>query len=219
MDGQVSQVGARVDGRVLRGQETRRAILRRAVDIGSVEGLDGLSIGRLAGELAVSKSGVFAHFGSKEELQLSTVRAAAAIFRDRVIAPACAVPPGIARVWQLSDEWLTYATGHVFAGGCFFTSVSAEFATRPGRVRDAIAEALRRWQQAREQTIENAIQLGEIRAGTDVRQLAFELKALEQAANSEGLLHDDPDAYVRARRAMLTRLRAVATDPRALPAA
>lgn len=99
----------RVDGRLVRGDQTRRLVLRKAVDIASVDGLEGLSIGRLAKELDASKSGVFAHFGSKEELQLATIRAARRIYADAVVEPALTVEPGLARVWTLSESWLEYS--------------------------------------------------------------------------------------------------------------
>lgn len=207
-----------VDGRVERGKQTRRAILRRAMDIASAEGLEGLSIGRLASELEVSKSGVFAHFGSKEELQLSTVRAASRIFYDRVVEPAQQVPRGIARVWRLYDGWLDYLRARSFPGGCFFFAVAGEFDARPGRVRDRIAEGRKDFMRFCQETIAEARDLGELDADVDARQLAFELDAFGRQADAEALLHDDEEAYDRGRTAMLARLRAVATDPSTLPA-
>jgi AcrR family transcriptional regulator len=206
----------RTDGRLLRGDQTRRAILRHAVDVASVDGLEGLSIGRLAGELRVSKSGLFAHFGSKEELQLATVRAAVEIFVERVVRPAEQEPPGLRRVWRLCEAWLEYASDPVFPGGCFFYSTAAEFDARPGRVRDAIARARRDWLRLNETAVDEARQLGELHADVVPAQLAFELDAFTRAANAHALLHDDPSAYGRARTAVLTRLRAAATDPSVL---
>ncbi len=130
----------KLDGRIERGAHTRRAILERAAAIASVEGLDRLSIGRLATELRASKSGVFAHFGSKEELQLATVQWAGEVFVAEVIAPALRAPGGLRRLWRLCDGWLDYSKRRVFHGGCFFVSVAAEFDARPGRVRDEIAD-------------------------------------------------------------------------------
>src|SRR5437763_10466267 len=117
---------AKTDGRIERGDHTRRLILGRAADIASVEGLDGLSIGRLAAELEVSKSGVFAHFGAKEELQLATVRFARDIVVACVIEPALAGPPGLNRLRAVLGNWLTYSRQRIFAGGCFFHTVAAE---------------------------------------------------------------------------------------------
>ncbi|HZX06025.1 TetR/AcrR family transcriptional regulator, partial [Kribbella sp.] len=130
----------KVDGRLVRGDQTRRAVLRRSVDIASVDGLEGLSIGRLAADLGISKSGLFAHFGSKEELQLATIRAARRIYADTVVTPAFETEPGLGRVWALSWCWLEYSRERVFPGGCFFQKVSHEYAGREGAVRDALLE-------------------------------------------------------------------------------
>lgn len=205
------------DGRILRGEQTRRAILRRAADIASAEGLAGLSIGRLATELRISKSGVFTHFGSKEELQVATVRAAAAIFREQVVQPALEKPPGLARVWALCEAKLHYILRPVFPGGCFFYDVAAEFDARPGRVRDAIADALARWRRLNEQAIAEAQRLGELAADVDPAQLAFELDAFARAGGGDALLQDDPPALEMARHSTLTRLRAMAKRPEDLP--
>ncbi|MFD0692349.1 TetR/AcrR family transcriptional regulator [Actinomadura fibrosa] len=199
------------DGRILKGEQTRRAILARAADIASAEGLEGLSIGRLATELKVSKSGVFTHFGSKEELQLATVRRAVEVYREEVIDPALAVPPGLARVRALLEAWQRYQREPVFPGGCFFYSTTAEFDARPGRVRDAIATSQRRWQEFLERCLSEARDLGELRADTDVPQLAFELDALCRSGGAQALLHDDDSAYTRAKKALTARLNAAAT--------
>lgn len=188
--------GVKVDGRVERGEQTRRQILRRAAEIASVEGLEGLSIGRLATELAVSKSGVFAHFGSKEELQLATVRAAAKIFVDEVVAPVEGAT-GLDRLERLLDGWLAYSQRRTFPGGCFFYSVQAEFDARTGRVRDSIAEFDRRWVELVEDAARGVPELD-----ADPAQLAFELVAYLELANARSVLHDDPDAYARARAAV-----------------
>ncbi|MCX4588501.1 TetR family transcriptional regulator [Streptomyces sp. NBC_01549] len=129
---------ARLDGRVERGNRTRQLVLRRTVDIASVEGLEALSVGRLATELQLSKSGVFALFGSKQELQLATVREAARtrIYVEQVIRPASETRAGVARVGRLCELWLDYSQGRVFPGGCFFYEVIAEFDARPGPVHD-----------------------------------------------------------------------------------
>src|ERR687891_926671 len=121
------------------GNRTRDAILGRAMDLASLEGLEGLTIGRLALELSMSKSGLFAHFGSKEELQVATVEAARAIFIREVIKPAFESTEGLQRLWKLCDIWLSYVQSGVFRGGCFFAAAAAEFDSRPGPVRDRIA--------------------------------------------------------------------------------
>lgn len=205
------------DGRILRGEQTRRAILRRAADIASAEGLEGLSIGRLATELQISKSGVFTHFGAKEELQLATVRAAVDVFTEHVVKPALTVPRGLRRVRRLMEAWLTYQEEPVFPGGCFLHSAAAEFDARPGRVRDAVSHAQRDWLALIERCLTQARDLGELRADTDVAQLAFELDALGRIGGAQALLFGDPSFYSHARRAIHTRLRAAATDPSTVP--
>ena len=189
-----------VDGRILRGAVTRRAILDKAVEIASVEGLEGLSIGRLATELGVSKSGLFAHFGSKEELQLVTVKKATGIFHVEVVAPTLDMPPGKERVHRLLAGWLKYSKRRVFPGGCFFAAVNAEFGAKPGRVRDTLAELDRIWLK----TIVDAIEQAGLKA--EPEQLAFELNAHVHAANAASLLHGDDNAYERADRAVRAAL-------------
>lgn len=205
------------DGRVERGNQTRRLILGRTVHIASVEGLEGLSLGRIATELKLSKSGVFALFGSKEELQLATVRAAVAMYVERVITPVRDLPSGPGRVWALCENWLGYSRERVFAGGCFFYGVAAEFDARGGPVREAIAKARHDWVTYVERTLDEARAAGGFAAGMDERQLAFELIALMEAANAQSVLHDDDAAYDAAAKGILSRLRAEATDPGALP--
>ncbi|WP_306367919.1 TetR/AcrR family transcriptional regulator [Nocardiopsis sp. CC223A] len=205
-------MATRTDGRVQRGDQTRRAVLRRAVDIASVEGLEGLSLGRLAKELDVSKSGVFAHFGSKEELQLAAIRAGRRIFADHVVNGALEVRPGVSRLWRLFENWVGYSQGRVFPGGCFFYTVNAEFESRPGRVRDALAETRREWRGLLTRNAADAVQLGELSADTDVDLLVFELASFLETANSDSLLEDDPERpYRLARAAVVTRLSALAT--------
>lgn len=206
----------RVDGRLVRGDQTRRLVLRKAVDIASVDGLEGLSIGRLAKELDASKSGVFAHFGSKEELQLATIRAARRIYADAVVEPALTVEPGLARVWTLSESWLEYSRRRVFPGGCFFAKASHEYGARRGPVHDYLAEVNQEWMQLIEQTIVAAIDRGELEA--DPGQLAFELNAYYDSANMASLLRDNDDTvYERARQSIRARLEAAATAGTALP--
>ncbi|MEJ3746150.1 TetR/AcrR family transcriptional regulator [Actinomycetes bacterium KLBMP 9797] len=191
-----------------RDDRARQVILRRAADLASQDGLEGLSIGRLAGDLGVSKSGLFGYFGSKEELQLATIRTATAVYLDEVVRPALTVPPGVARLRGLCDNWLSYSQRRVFPGGCFFFAVTAEFDARPGRVRDAVAAASLEWRGLVARTIDDARQLGELAADTDADQLAFELIAFLETANATSLLHDDVDAYRRGRTAIHTRLAA-----------
>ncbi|GAA3558754.1 TetR/AcrR family transcriptional regulator [Kribbella ginsengisoli] len=206
----------RVDGRLVRGDQTRRIVLAKAVDIASVDGLEGLSIGRLAKELELSKGGVFAHFGSKEELQLATVRAARRIYAEAVVEPAFAVEPGLGRVWALSEAWLDYSERRVFPGGCFFAKASHEYGARTGAVHDYLAEVNHEWIGLVEQTISEAIAAGELAA--DPVQLAFELNAYYDSANLASLLRTDDGAiYQRARHSIRARLESAATAGTPLP--
>ena len=181
-----------------KGEQTRAAILDRAVDLASAEGLEGLTIGRLAAELRMSKSGLFAHFGSKQELQLATVGAAAERFRVAVIEPAQAVPDGAPRLRALGEGYLDHLD--LYSGGCFWGATSAEYDDRPGPVRDAVAGALDAW-------------LGELErqariAGVEQpERFAFELYAVIMGANARYRLSGDPRVFDYARDA-LARLEA-----------
>ena len=209
----------RLDGRVERGNRTRRTVLRRAVDIASVEGLEALSVGRLAGELELSKSGVFALFGSKQELQLATVREASRIFVTEVLEPASGATSGVARLWALCEGWLRYSERRVFPGGCFFYGVMAEFDAREGPVHDALVDAQRAWLAELERCAEQARAADELGADPDPEQLAFEVVALMETANAMSVLHREAAPYARARRGIAARLRWAATDPAAMPQA
>ncbi|MEU3744424.1 MULTISPECIES: TetR/AcrR family transcriptional regulator [Streptomyces] len=202
----------KTDGRVERGNQTRRLVLGRTMDIASVEGLEGLSLGRIATELELSKSGVFALFGSKEELQLATVRAAVAVFAEQVVTPLKETPPGAGRVRALCRNWLTYSSDRVFSGGCFFYAVSAEFDARTGPVHDAVARARLDWTAYMERTLSEARAVGDFTEDLDVEQLAFEVIALMEAANAQSVLLGDSRAYGRAERGVTTRLLAAATE-------
>ena len=195
----------RADGRRARGESSRRAVMRVAVDLASVGGLEGLTIGSLATEAQLSKGGVVALFGSKQQLQLATIDAARQVFAATVVTPALDVPRGRARLEALLENWLAYSQSRVFAGGCFFAAASAELGSRPGPVRDAIADAQREWHAFLMGAIERAVAAGELDPATDPAQLAFELTALLDGANSMSLLFDSDEPYARAR-ATLSRL-------------
>src|SRR3954447_18080990 len=199
MDGQIA------DGRRARGDRTRRAILDEAVQIASAEGLEGLSIGRLAEALAVSKSGLFAHFGSKLDLQLETVRAARSMFIDEVIG-AADVDGGIEAILSLTQAWLDYMEREVFRGGFFLVAASVEFDSRPGPVRDEIAGLVSEWLMALEAAIADAQEAGHVSRDTDAQQLAFELHSLCLGANWAFQLYRDDTAFERARSAIRRRL-------------
>jgi AcrR family transcriptional regulator len=201
----------RADGRRVRGDKTRHAILARAMQIASTEGLEGLSLGQLAADLGMSKSGLFAHFGSKEELQLKTLRAARRIFHDGAVRPALEVPEGIARLAALMTADLDYLAGDVFDGGCLFLSASAEYDSRPGPIRDLVAETMASWLDLLTEQARIARDRGELTAETDPRGLVWELHAFGLALNWDRQLNGSPDARDRAQTAADTRLRAAAT--------
>ncbi|MGH2885898.1 MAG: TetR/AcrR family transcriptional regulator [Solirubrobacteraceae bacterium] len=201
----------RVDGRRVRGDRTRRAILARAVDIASVEGLEGLSIGRLASELGVSKSGLFAHFGSKHELQLETIETASEIFEEEVWLPVADFEPGVVRLAALMDSWLAYFRRGVFSGGCFFSNAHHEYDSRPGPIRDEIAKQKQRWTDAIVAHIRGAQKRGQLRPDVEPEQLAFELDAAGVLANSLWQLNRDERGFDRASKAIRDRLATAAT--------
>ena len=194
-----------VDGRRARGDRTRRAILDEAVQIASAEGLEGLSIGRLAEALGVSKSGLFAHFGSKLDLQVETVKAARDVFVDEVLGAASA-DGGIDEVLSLTDAWLDYMEREVFRGGCFLVASSIEFDGRPGPVRDEVAGLMSEWLMALEAALADAQDAGHVSRESDAQQLAFELHSLCVGANSSFQLYRDHMAFDRARSAIRRRL-------------
>jgi AcrR family transcriptional regulator len=194
-----------------RGLKTRRAILRKAVNLASLEGLEGLTIGRLASTLRISKSGLFAHFGSKQDLQCAVVDDARDIFVEKVIRPAFEFR-GLKRLRALCENWLSYGREKVFPGGCFFSAASLEFDDRPGRVRDRIVELMKKWLETLEQAARQAQSAGEIRKDVDVRQLAFEIQALAMGANWSSRLFRDDGAFRSASSAILERIDQ-ATEP------
>ena len=195
-----------------KGERTRHAILDTAAKLATEEGLAPLSIGRLAEATDMSKSGLFAHFGSKEELQLATVDHAASLFVDEVIAPAREAPRGLARVWALCDHMIDYAERQVFPGGCFFAATSSEFNNRPGPVRDRIAQMLSSWLSYLEHAVEQAQETGELDRAVPAREVAFQLDAFAQAANAQYQLFRDERVFDEARRAVRERLESLRPD-------
>ena len=174
---------------------TREAILERAVDLASIEGLEALTIGRLAGEMKMSKSGLFRHFGSKEELQLATVAAAAERFVEEVVKPALNEEPGMERLRALTDGYIRHLEQQVFAGGCFWGSTVPEFDDRPGPVRDSIREYYSAWSEG----LANEARTAGL---PDPDQFAFELVALASGANMRYRLFREEEAFVRARQGL-----------------
>jgi AcrR family transcriptional regulator len=188
------------------GERSRNAILDEAARLATVEGIEGLSISRLADAVGMSKSGLFAHFRSKEELQLATVEAATAIFATQVTDPASAEPAGLQRLQALLDAYLHYLEVDTFPGGCFFASVLAEVDMRPGRVRDRMVEFLGDWLGHLETAVRAAQAEGAIDADEDAAQLAFELEAALLLANAQYVVARSPEPIERARRAIDRRL-------------
>ncbi|MBX7432219.1 TetR/AcrR family transcriptional regulator [Mycobacterium sp. Y57] len=188
------------------GERSRRKVLDVAARLASVEGLDGLSIGRLADAADMPKSSVYVLFGSKEELQLATVDAARTSFIAEVVQPALTLPPGRDRLNALCEGFLSYVQRRVFPGGCFFVAVSAELGGRDGRVRDRVADYQQQWRDLLRQTADEAHRQGELPAGTDPDQLAFELGAMLTGTNIIAVLHSDDTAIERAHRTIRERL-------------
>jgi AcrR family transcriptional regulator len=193
----------------MKGERTKQGILDHAVDLASLEGLEGLTIGRLAEELGMSKSGLFAHFGSKEELQLAVIAAAQERYVDEVFRPVLREPRGYPRLVALCRSWLDYIRRGVFPGGCFFAAASFEFDGRPGPVRDAVAAAMKTWMESLEKAIRMAQDEGHVDAKLDPAQLAFELNSLFFGANFSFNLQHDPKVFDRARHAIELRLESV----------
>ncbi len=188
------------------GERSREKILKAAAELATVEGLNGLSIGRLAEQVGMSKSGLYAHFGSKEELLVATVETAGAILAEEVVVPAHAAPEGLERLIALCDAFLSHVERGVFPGGCFFASAAAELSTQPGPVREQIAESYRVWIASLEEQAERARALGEIPDDTDTAQLVFELNGMLVAANVFFLLFEEPGELESARRGVRDRL-------------
>ncbi len=187
------------------GERSRHRILDAAARLATTEGLEGLSIGRLADHIGMSKSGLYAHFGSKEELQLATIETAGEIFEAEVIAPARDATTPLAKIEVLCEKFLSHIERRVFPGGCFFASAAAEFDTHPGLVRERIAGFQRDWTDQLTRLISKAQAAGQLRA-EDPNQLAFELNGHLLMANTAFLLYDTPQAIQMGRTAIAARL-------------
>ena len=190
-----------------KGERTRAAILDEAARLATIRGLDGLSIGGLAKATGMSKSGLYAHFGSKGELQLATIEAARETFVAEVLRPALSAPRGIERLRAACEAFLAHVERRVFPGGCFFSAAAADVGTRPGPVRDSIVSQQRDWLALLERLAAEAKELGELPPETDPTQLAFELQALLAAANTSFILHGSAAVFAQAREAIRERLK------------
>jgi AcrR family transcriptional regulator len=186
--------------------ETRAAVTGAAMDRASVEGLERLTIGGLADTVEMRKSSVFSLFGSKEELQLATLEAAVRQFTDEVWGRAAAEPEGLPRLLALCEAWLAYHEREVLPGGCFITTATIEFDARPGPLHDAIARTVKRWLGVLEREASAAIDAGELPAGTEPADIAFQLNALAAAASYGFQLSRDREVFERARRSMRAAL-------------
>jgi AcrR family transcriptional regulator len=182
--------------------QTRAEVTQAAVERASVEGLEGLTIGGLAGEAEMRKSSVFSLFGSKQELQRATLDAAIEQFKREVWAPVAGEERGLPRLLALCDSWLDYHRREVMPGGCFLTTATIEYDARPGPLRDAIAATMKQWLEVLEREAAIAIEAGELPGDTDPADLAFQLNALAAAASYGFQLWRDPEVFARARRSM-----------------
>ena len=185
-----------------KGERTRSSILAEAARLATVDGLEGLSIGGLATAIGMSKSGLYAHFGSKEDLQLATIASARETFVAEVFVPAVDAPQGVERLRAACDAFLSHIERRVFPGGCFFTVAAADVGTRPGAVRDAVAAQQRDWIQLLERLARKAMEVGELESGVDPTQLAFELNAILVSASTTFILQGDASVFDRARAAV-----------------
>jgi AcrR family transcriptional regulator len=183
-------------------QKTRERIIERSMQLASVEGLEGVTIGGLASDLEMSKAGVIGHFGSKESLQLATVEAAEGVFRAAILDPTRDEEPGLTRLLAILDAWVEYVATQTFEGGCFFEAAILEMDGREGPVRDRIAKDHRQWYRVIERETARAVENGELADDLDVDQVTFELRAIITGLNQGIQLHGDRKAPERARRAM-----------------
>lgn len=194
------------DKRLLRGARAREIVLRRAVDIASLDGLDDVSFGRLATDTGMSKAGIQTLFRSKEVLQLGTIDYARDMFIDAVVRPARSAAPGAERLRSLVEHWIDYATAPLFEGGCFRVANIARFDSRPGAVRDALLRHQREWLDTIERELRNAVEAREV-ADVDVDLAAFQIDSVLCAANTALRLGDE-DVVSKVRRTVGALLKA-----------
>lgn len=180
-----------------KGQQTRAAILDAALALAAEVGLEGLSIGALAEVAGMSKSGVFAHFGSREELQISVVREYHQRFEAEVFAPALLEARGLPRLRALFANWMKRSSVEI-ASGCIYISGAVEFDDRPGPVRDALVESVETWLAAIRRAIDSARHEGHLRAGVDTEQMLYEIHGLILALHYEARLLRKPGSVERA---------------------
>ena len=206
--------GGKIVGRKPRADvvESRRTILLAAAELATTRGLEGLSIGELAQHIGMSKSGLYAHFKSKEELELATIETAAEIFQRDVMGPAGESPGGLSRVRALSEAFFGHLERRVFPGGCFIATVSVQLASRPGRPRDRVMAVQQRWLDQFADALGQAVAGGELPRGTDIDQLVFEITAMLVRANFSWIVTGDKRLLDQARAGIRHVLEAVTGD-------
>ena len=188
------------------GERTRAAILRAAASLATVDGLEGLSIGHLAAATGISKSGLYAHFGTKQELQLATVDEAERILSEEVVQPALTAPPGLGQLAAVCEAYFSYVERRVFPGGCFFAATALEMGTRPGPVKDRVAAINSGFTALLASFAATAIEQHELPAREVPDRLAFELHAILLGADAKFVLNDDPAVLDLGRQIVRQRL-------------
>ncbi len=181
-----------------KGLQTRAAILDQALAIASQAGLSGLTIGTLAARSGLSKSGLFAHFGSKEGLQLAVIQGVRQLYSDLVLQPAMQQPPGLPRLRAIVENWLKWTGTAKLPGGCIMTAAAYEFDDCPGPVRELISQTLRELRKTLARAVRLATDAGQLRADTDPEQLAFEICSIYLGAQLDARMFGNPDAWQRA---------------------
>ena len=194
------------------GEQTHAAILDHAVKLASIQGVNQITLGRLAEATGVSKSGVYAHFRSRERLQMEIVEAAGEIYEREVIQPGLQAPEGLPRLINLYEAFLSYVEREVFPGGCFFAGLISEFDAQTGPVHEAVIDGHQGWETLVKQLVGEAIDQGEIAPGTDVELLLLQLDGIKDHANFLYTLYKDPEIIERGRRALANIIDAVRTD-------
>jgi len=181
------------------GVRSRQAILLAAANLATTRGLEGLSLGQLAEQIGMSKSGLYAHFKSKEELELATIETAAEIFEREVLVPAGKSPAGLERVWALAEAFLAHLERRVFPGGCFFAAAAAQLAAQPGRARDRVMAMHQHWKMLFVDAMRQAVDEGALPRNTDLEQTVFEITAMLLRANFTWIVTGDAGAMEQAR--------------------
>jgi AcrR family transcriptional regulator len=202
-----------------KGELTRQAILDRACAVASTVGLEGLTIGHLSEELQLSKSGLFAHFKSKEALQVQTLEHAGNVFIDQVLRPALAAPRGEPRLRAMFERWLSWASESAFPGGCLFVAAATEFDDRPGPVRDFLVKSQRDWIDALAHAFRIGITEGHFRPDADPEQFAYDMYSVMLGWHHAARLMQDPRANERAQRSFSNLVAAARVPGRPTPSA